>query len=106
MRVFLAGGSGAVGKRLVPLLVSSGHHVIATTRTPDKKNAIRALGAEPIVLDALDRQAVMKAVVSARPDVVVHQLTALSTLTRRRKSCCAKCLRGHVRFTTISLASL
>ena len=85
MRVFVAGASGAVGKRLVPILVAGGHHVVATTRTPSKVDRLRAAGAEPIVLDALDRQAVMKAVVSARPDVVVHQMTALSTLRNFKK---------------------
>ncbi|PYS15656.1 MAG: hypothetical protein DMG17_14105 [Acidobacteria bacterium] len=63
MKIFIAGGSGVVGKRLVPELVSRGHQVTATSRTPGKKNVIRALGAEPVVLDALDPAAVMKAIV-------------------------------------------
>ena len=85
MKVFLAGASGAVGKSLVPLLVKSGHQVVATTRTPGKLSALRAFGAEPIVLNALDRTAVLNAVESARPDVVVHQLTALATAQLGRK---------------------
>jgi 2-alkyl-3-oxoalkanoate reductase len=85
MRVFLAGGSGAVGKRLVPLLVAGGHHVVATTRSAEKKNEIRTVGGEPVVLDALDRVAVMKAVASARPDVVVHQMTAISKIRSFRR---------------------
>src|SRR5262245_61490669 len=80
MRVFLAGGSGAIGKRLVPLLVAAGHSVVATTRTPAITNGLRALGARPFAVDALDRTAVMRAVAFAAPDVVVHELTALSTL--------------------------
>ena len=80
MKVFLAGGSGAIGKRLVPMLVAAGHSVVATTRTPAKMNGLRELGARPVALDALDRSAVMKAVASAAPDVVVHELTALSMM--------------------------
>jgi nucleoside-diphosphate-sugar epimerase len=80
MKVFLAGGSGAIGKRLIPILVAAGHNVVATTRTPAKMNGLRTLGARPLALDALDRAAVMKAVASAEPDVVVHELTALSTM--------------------------
>ena len=80
MKVFLAGGSGAIGKRLVPMLVAAGHSVVATTRTPAKMNGLRGLGARSVALDALDRSAVMKAVASAAPDVVVHELTALSMM--------------------------
>lgn len=78
MKIFLAGATGAVGKRLVPLLVRRGHQVVATTRTANKIEALRAAGAEPVVLDSLDRTAVIAAVTAARPDVVVHQLTALT----------------------------
>jgi len=80
MKVFLAGATGAVGKRLVPLLVAGGHQVLASTRTSGKREALRAAGAEPVVLDVLDRDAVMNAVVAARPDVVIHQVTALAGL--------------------------
>ena len=85
MKVFLAGGSGAIGKRLIPLLVSYGHHVVATTRHQTKTNDVRLLGAEPVVVDALDRAAVVDAVVSASPDVVIHQLTALSNFRNLKK---------------------
>ena len=85
MKVFLAGGSGAIGKRLIPLLVSYGHHVVATTRHQTKTNDLRLLGAEPVVVDALDRAAVVGAVVSASPDVVIHQLTALSNFRNLKK---------------------
>ena len=80
MKVFLAGGSGAIGKRLIPMLVAAGHEVVATTRTPAKTNRLRALGARPFALDALNRTAVIEAVASAEPDVVVHELTALSAM--------------------------
>jgi nucleoside-diphosphate-sugar epimerase len=85
MKVFLAGGSGAIGKPLIPLLVSYGHHVVATTRHQTKTNDLRLLGAEPVVVDALDRAAVVDAVVSASPDVVIHQLTALSNFRNLKK---------------------
>src|SRR5713226_9090379 len=84
MRVFLAGATGVIGKRLVPLLISGGHYVIAATRTPDKVMSLRAVGAEPVVVDALDGAAVMKAIASARPDVVVHQMTALARMGNLR----------------------
>ena len=77
MRILVAGATGAIGGRLVPLLASGGHHVIATTRTPDKLNRLRAEGAEPIVMDGLDRESVINAVTSSRPDVIVHQMTAI-----------------------------
>jgi len=81
MRIFLAGATGAVGKRLVPLLVAGGHQVVASTRTSAKREGLRAAGAEPVVLDVLDRDAVMNAVVAARPDVVIHQVTALAGIS-------------------------
>jgi nucleoside-diphosphate-sugar epimerase len=76
-RVFVAGATGAVGTPLVPLLLEAGHSVIGMTRTPEKAEALRAAGAEAVVADGLDRQAVVEAVRSAGPEVVVHQLTAL-----------------------------
>jgi uncharacterized protein YbjT (DUF2867 family) len=66
MRIFLAGATGVVGQHLVPLLVAGGHHVTATTRKPEKLERLRAQGAEPVVVDGLDRDAVMKAVVAAQ----------------------------------------
>ncbi len=85
MRILVAGATGAVGRRLVPLLVASGHHVIATTRTPDKVNRLRAEGAEAVVMDGLDSESVMKAVVASRPDAVVHQMTALASMRSLKK---------------------
>ena len=80
MKVFLAGGSGAIGSRLVPLLVANGHDVLASTTSSAKLLALRELGAEGVVLDVLDRNAVMTAVLRAEPDVVIHQATALAEL--------------------------
>jgi 2-alkyl-3-oxoalkanoate reductase len=81
MRVFVAGASGALGARLVPQLVQRGHDVIGTTRSPEKAERLHALGAEPLVLDILDRAAVADAVREAAPDAIVHQATALAGRT-------------------------
>jgi nucleoside-diphosphate-sugar epimerase len=78
MKVFVAGASGALGKQLVPMLVANGHDVTAMTRTASKQDALRAIGARPTVADALDPEAVAHAVAEAEPEVVVHQLTALT----------------------------
>jgi len=77
MRVFLAGAGGAIGRRLTPLLVTSGHRVVGTTRSAGKADALRALGAEPVVVDVFDADALKRAVVAAKPDAVIHQLTDL-----------------------------
>jgi nucleoside-diphosphate-sugar epimerase len=77
MRVFLAGATGAIGRRLVPLLVEAGHDVTGMTRRPEGADLLRALGAGAVTADALDRDAVHAAIAQARPDVVVHQLTDL-----------------------------
>jgi 2-alkyl-3-oxoalkanoate reductase len=78
MKVFVAGATGALGRQLVPQLVAQGHEVVGMTRTASKQDELRALGARPVVADALDPDAVMRAVGEAEPDVIVHQLTALS----------------------------
>ena len=78
MRVFVAGATGAVGRRLVPQLVAAGHHVVATTRTESKRHLLTDLGSEPVVVDGLDATAVGEAVAHAEPDAVVHQMTALA----------------------------
>jgi nucleoside-diphosphate-sugar epimerase len=77
MRVFLAGASGVVGRRLAVLLRDAKHEVAGTTRTPAKVRMLRALGVEPIMVDVFDADALAQAVATARPDVVVHQLTDL-----------------------------
>jgi nucleoside-diphosphate-sugar epimerase len=78
MRVFLAGASGALGKFLVPRLRQAGHEVVGTTTSPAKTAALRAAGAEPVILDLLDRASVRSAVAAARPDAIVHEATALA----------------------------
>jgi 2-alkyl-3-oxoalkanoate reductase len=78
MRIFIAGATGALGRRLVPQLVERGHEVVGMTRSPSKRDDLRALGARPAVADALDAGAVRRAVAEAAPEAVVHQLTALS----------------------------
>jgi nucleoside-diphosphate-sugar epimerase len=78
MKVFVAGATGALGRALVPQLVARGHEVVGMTRTASKQDGLRALGARPVVADALDPDAVAEAVASAEPEVIVHQLTALS----------------------------
>ena len=77
MKVFVAGASGTIGVPLVRALIASGHQVFAMTRSPEKQHSLRSLGATPVVADALDPVALTRAVVNARPDVVIHQLTNL-----------------------------
>lgn len=84
MRVFVTGATGALGQHLVPGLVAVGHEVTATTRTPGKAERIRAAGAAPVVLDGLDRPAVLAAVRAAAPEVIVHQMTALADMRSLR----------------------
>ena len=77
MRIFIAGASGVIGIRLVPLLVADGHTVAGMTRSPDKAGQLRDLGADPVICDVFDRDALIRAVAAFRPDVVFHQLTDL-----------------------------
>jgi len=78
MRVFVAGGSGVLGRRLVGQLVARGHQVTATTTSPAKLDLLRRLGADGVVMDGLDAVSVGQAVAGAGPDVIVHQMTGLS----------------------------
>jgi nucleoside-diphosphate-sugar epimerase len=77
MRIFLAGATGVIGRRLLPMLLERGHEVTALTRQPGEVARLRALGAAAVVGDVLDRDAVLRAVRSAAPEVVMHQLTDL-----------------------------
>lgn len=77
MRVFLAGATGVIGIRPVPLLVGAGHEVAGMTRSPGKASVIAALGAVPVVCDVFDAVALGDAVVGFAPDLVMHQLTDL-----------------------------
>lgn len=82
MRVFLAGATGVIGVRLVPLLVAAGHEVAGLTRSSGKAEALRALGAEPVVCDVFDADALRAAVVAFGPDLVLHELTDRPTTPR------------------------
>ena len=83
MRVFVAGATGAIGRQLVPRLAAAGHEVFGMTRSESKRAMLSGLGAVPVVADALDPDQVAEAVGSARPDVIVHELTAIGALNMR-----------------------
>jgi nucleoside-diphosphate-sugar epimerase len=78
MKILLAGATGAIGRLLVPLLMQAGHEVVGTTRNAAKAPLIAAAGGRPLLVDALDRPALLTALAAERPDVVMHQLTDLS----------------------------
>ena len=84
MRVFVTGATGALGRYLVPGLVAAGYEVTATTRTPGKAARLGEAGAEPVVVDGLDREAVVAAVRAASPGVIVHEMTALAGMRSLR----------------------
>ena len=85
MKVFVAGATGAVGKQLVPQLIKGGYEVVALTRSARHMEALRAAGAEPVVADALDRDAIVRAIQEAAPEVIIHELTALSGVKNFKK---------------------
>lgn len=85
MRVFLAGATGVIGMSLIPKLIASGHRVTGTTRSAERTDQLREAGAEPVVCDALDADAVAAAVASARPETVIHELTNLPSRMEPRK---------------------
>ncbi len=78
MRIFIAGGTGAVGSRLVPLFVAAGHEVTATSRTAEGTRRIDDLGGRGVIMDGRDAASIRRAVIEAQPDVLVHQLTSLA----------------------------
>lgn len=77
MRIFLAGASGVIGRRLTPLLVLAGHEVTAMTRSPENAGMLESLRARPVVVDVFDAEALTAAMVAARPEIAIHQLTDL-----------------------------
>jgi len=85
MRVFVAGATGAVGSRLLPLLLSAGHSVVGLTHTGAKADAIRRAGGEVAVADAFNRAAIVAAVSGAKPDAIVHEMTSLSDANNLRR---------------------
>jgi nucleoside-diphosphate-sugar epimerase len=84
MKVFLAGATGAIGKRLVPRLVAAGHDVVGMSRSADNARALLRAGADAVVADGLNRVAVMQAVMRSEPDAVIHEMTALTGMTNLR----------------------
>ena len=84
MRVFVAGATGVIGQHLLPTLAAAGHEVTATTRSPGKAGQLRQLGATPVVVDGLDADGVRAAVIQARPEVIIHEITALSAMRNLR----------------------
>jgi 2-alkyl-3-oxoalkanoate reductase len=80
MRVFVAGATGVIGQYLVPGLITGGHEVTASTRSPLKAHQLKTQGATPVIVDGLDREAVLKAVTAAQPEVIIHQMTALTSM--------------------------
>jgi 2-alkyl-3-oxoalkanoate reductase len=100
MNIFVAGGTGTIGVPLVRALVAAGHQVHALTRSANKANEIRALGAQPAVADALDAGALRRVVLAARPTHVIHQLTALPREGVRRASDLAPTNRLRTEGTT------
>src|SRR6516225_6141996 len=83
MRVLVAGATGAIGKQLVPRLVAAGHEVHGMTRSESKQAMLHDLGAVPVIADALDPDQVAEAVARAKPELIVHQLTAIGALDLR-----------------------
>jgi nucleoside-diphosphate-sugar epimerase len=80
MRVYVAGATGVIGQFLVPDLISAGHEVTASTRSPAKAGQLTPQGAKPVIVDGLDREAVLRAVTAAQPEVIIHQMTALTSM--------------------------
>ena len=83
MRIFVAGATGAIGRQLVPRLIASGHEVVGMTRTESKQAALREIGAGAVVAEALNPDQVAEAVATTKPEVIVHELTAISALNLR-----------------------
>lgn len=80
MKIFVAGATGAIGRRLIPMLIQRGHQVTAATRSSGKMDSLRAAGAKPVLLDALDRKAVLSVVPPFAPDVIVHEMTSIGRM--------------------------
>jgi 2-alkyl-3-oxoalkanoate reductase len=76
MNIFIAGGTGAIGRELLPMFVKGGHRIVAMTRSSDRVRQLEAMGAQPVIGDVFDRARLTELVVQARPEIVIHQLTA------------------------------
>lgn len=97
MRIFLAGASGVIGRRLCPLLIQDGWYVMGTTRSTNMASALRAIGVAPVVVDVFDAEALVNCVAKAKPNVVVHQLTDLSLGLDPAKMCEALVRNARIR---------
>jgi nucleoside-diphosphate-sugar epimerase len=96
-RIFLAGASGVIGRRLTPLLRAAGHQVWGMTRDADKAGLLREMGAEPVAVDVFDAEALAKAVLDAKPDIVIHQLTDLADIRDPAKRAAALARNARIR---------
>ncbi len=96
-RIFLAGATGVIGGRLLPLLRSAGHSVWGTTRSWDKAASLRDMGAEPVVVDVFDAEALATAVLEAKPEIVIHQLTDLAEVRDPAKRSAALARNARIR---------
>lgn len=96
-RIFLAGAAGVIGKRLTPLLRAGGHSVWGTTRSPDKAEFLRSLGAQPVVVDVFDAEGLVAAVSEAKPEIVIHQLTDLAEIRDPAKRSVALARNARIR---------
>jgi nucleoside-diphosphate-sugar epimerase len=105
-RIFLAGASGVIGRRLTPLLLDHGHSVWAATRSPDNGEFLRKLGARPVVVDVFDAEALATAVLEADPEVVIHQLTDLALVQDPAKRSGALVRNARIRDEGIATLSL
>lgn len=97
LRVFVAGGAGVIGRRLIPQLVGREYRVTATTRSAGKAAELQKLGATAVVVDAFDAPALLRAVEAARPDVIIHQLTDLSLIRDDTKAAEALARNSRIR---------
>lgn len=102
--IFLAGAAGAIGRRLVPLLLAAGHRVTGTTRSAEKADALRKAGVRAVVVDAFDATALKDAVESVHPEVVIHQLTDLALLSNSTRI--AEALERNARLRVEGTANL
>jgi nucleoside-diphosphate-sugar epimerase len=96
-RIFLAGASGVIGRRLTPLLVAHGHSVFGATRSPGNTEFLRKLGARPVLVDVFDAEALATAVLDARPEFVIHQLTDLALVQDPTKRSSALARNARIR---------
>jgi len=96
-RIFLAGAAGVIGRRLTPLLLAHGHSVWGTTRSPGSSEPLRKLGVSPVVVDVFDAEALATAVLDAKPEIVMHQLTDLAAVQDPAKRSSALARNARIR---------